>query len=105
MRRVSSTTRWPTCRSGAVGSRPSFTRSLSPRASRARRWSSTWISTARSRSRSKNDTLKLKSGYGAAAEVLIRVVGQNRRKDGDHGFADVVDQRHEQVRIFHGVVE
>src|SRR5215472_16269463 len=49
-RSVSSTTRWPTWMSGAVGSSPSLTRRRSPRRRRSQRWSATWISTARPRS-------------------------------------------------------
>src|SRR5438105_12549046 len=55
-RSTSRTARWPMCMSGAVGSSPSLIRSFSPRSSRARRWSATWISTARSWSISHNRT-------------------------------------------------
>src|SRR5579859_7702494 len=102
-RSVSRTTRWPTCRSGAVGSRPSFTRSLSPRSRRTRRWSTTWISTARERRSSNNDKVEL--AYWAAAEVLMRVGRQHRLEDGDDRLVDPVHDRHRELRALHRVVD
>src|SRR5579864_6270400 len=92
-RRASSTTKCPTCRSGAVGSRPSLIRSLSPRARRVRRWSATWISTARSRRRSKNSALNgERLGDWSGAEVDLRVAGQDRGEEPDDRLAERVDQ-------------
>src|SRR6266571_1158290 len=97
-RSTSSTTRWPTWMSGAVGSMPSLTRSLSPRSRRPRRWSATSISTARSRSQSKSESDKLRLGYWAAAEVLVWVAGKHRCEDGDDRPVDGADHRHRELR-------
>src|SRR5690242_14072173 len=105
MRSVSRTTRWPTCRSGAVGSRPSLTRSLSPRSSRALRCASTWTSTARSRRRSNRLTFAPALGDWIGAEVRLGVGGQQRCEQGDDRPAGRVDQADHVDRVLDRVAQ
>src|SRR3981081_4659340 len=105
-RRTSSTTRCPTCRSGAVGSSPSLTLSLSPRLRRACRCSVMWIWTARSRRRSKNAELTAALGMDwAGTEVQLRIGGERGREDGDEWFLDLLGDRHDDVRPVVGIAD
>src|SRR6266852_1881725 len=104
-RNTSSGTRWPTWRSGAVGSRPSLTRSDSPRSRRDRRCSSTWISTARFRRRSNSAPLMPLGVDGAWAEVDLRVGRQHRLEDRDNRLPERPHERHRDMRAVDGVAD
>src|SRR5258708_19073377 len=104
-RRASSTTRWPTWRSGAVGSRPSLTRSDSPRSRRDRRCPSTWISTARFRRRSNNSRLIALGVDWAWAEVDLRVGRQHRLEDRDNRLPERPHEGHRDMRAVDGVAD
>src|SRR5260221_11679842 len=106
IRRTSSTTRWPTWMSGAVGSMPSLTRSLSPASRRRRRFASSWISTARSRNRCQSEGLPLMLDPRLlAVEVARRVLGDHGQEDELGEAPQRAEERRSEDRLGDGVVD
>src|ERR1700682_2273781 len=105
IRSTSRTTRCPTWMSGAVGSMPSLTRSFSPAARRRRRFASSWISTAWSRSRFQRErSLMLEPGL-LVVEVGGRVGWDHGQEDERRGLPEGGDQQRPEHRLADRVVD
>src|SRR3984893_13742005 len=97
---------WRPWMSGAVGSMPSLTRSLSPASRRRRRFASSWISTARSRSRFQMSLgpLMLEPGL-LGVEEGRRIVRDDQGEDQLGGRPDGTDEGRTEHRLADHIVD